>query len=113
MVYRLTIQETVEERIFALQNQKRELATAALEGKAIAKLSMNELLNLFKHDDDHYVKGSKLGEFMLGAKAPVPKTSTHNTSSVTGSEMPGHKPRIQERQKPSSRPEHEIYGRRW
>ena len=40
----------MEERIFDLQEQKRKLAEAAVEGKAIAKLSMKDILNLFKHD---------------------------------------------------------------
>lgn len=74
---------------------------------------MNELLNLFKHDAENYVKGSKLGEFMLGSKARDPKVSTGGISTATGSGVTGSKPRIQERQKPSSHPNHEIYGRRW
>jgi hypothetical protein len=40
----------VEERILALQNRKRELANAAIEGKAVGKLSMKDIMSLFRHD---------------------------------------------------------------
>ena len=58
-VYKLTIADTVEERIFELQEKKRALAEAAIEGKAAAaKLSMRELLGLFKHDGDVGQRGA-------------------------------------------------------
>lgn len=40
----------MEERILALQEKKRALAEAAIEGKAVAKLSMKDILNLFRRD---------------------------------------------------------------
>jgi hypothetical protein len=50
-VYRLSIHNSVEERILELQEAKRKLAEAAIEGgKAIGKLSMKDILNLFKRD---------------------------------------------------------------
>lgn len=52
----MTIANTVEERILALQDKKRALAEAAIEGKAVGKLSMKDILNLFRRDaeaDDH------------------------------------------------------------
>lgn len=50
-VYRLSIHDSVEERILELQEAKRKLAQAALEGgKAIGKLSMKDILALFKRD---------------------------------------------------------------
>ncbi|WVQ77121.1 hypothetical protein IAR50_006804 [Cryptococcus sp. DSM 104548] len=51
-IYKLTIEETVEDRILALQNNKRELATAALSGQAgkgLMKLTMDDIMKLFKH----------------------------------------------------------------
>lgn len=54
-IYKLTIEETVEERILALQEKKRMLAAAALSGDKVSRLGAEELLNLFKHggrDDD-------------------------------------------------------------
>ena len=53
-VYRITIRESVEERIIALQEKKRELAKAAIEGgKAVGKLSMSDILALFKKGAEH------------------------------------------------------------
>lgn len=52
-VYRLTVQHTVEAEILLLQERKRELAAAAIEGStksSVAALSWQELLGLFKHD---------------------------------------------------------------
>ena len=50
-VYRLSIHNSVEERILELQEAKRKLAQAAIEGgKAIGKLSMKDILNLFKRE---------------------------------------------------------------
>jgi hypothetical protein len=50
-VYRLSIHNSVEERILELQEAKRKLANAALEGgKAIGKLSMKDILALFKRE---------------------------------------------------------------
>ncbi|KAI5290562.1 hypothetical protein KEM54_001172 [Ascosphaera aggregata] len=50
-IYKLTIKDTVEERILELQNKKRELANATIEGKLSAgKLTMNDILALFGRD---------------------------------------------------------------
>lgn len=54
-MHKLTIEDTVEQRILALQEKKRTLAAAALSGDRVARLGADELLNLFKHgvrDDD-------------------------------------------------------------
>lgn len=53
-VFRLTMRTSVEERIIELQEKKRELAKAAIEGgKGAGKLSMQDILGLFKHDAEH------------------------------------------------------------
>ncbi|KEQ70086.1 hypothetical protein M436DRAFT_22206, partial [Aureobasidium namibiae CBS 147.97] len=47
-VYKLTVGNSVEERIIELQDKKRELAKAAIEGgKAVAKLTMKDIMSLF------------------------------------------------------------------
>ncbi|KIY49841.1 hypothetical protein FISHEDRAFT_40909 [Fistulina hepatica ATCC 64428] len=55
-IHKLTIEGTVEDRILALQERKRELARAALSGdKVKMNLGMDDLLALFRpgaHDDD-------------------------------------------------------------
>jgi SNF2 family DNA or RNA helicase len=49
MVYRLVATDTVEERILALQQRKRDLAAAALGGaEGAAPLSRNDLLDLLR-----------------------------------------------------------------
>jgi hypothetical protein len=53
-VYRLSIHNSVEERILELQEAKRKLAQAAIEGgKAIGKLSMQDILKLFKREAEY------------------------------------------------------------
>ena len=57
-VYKLTVADTVEQRILELQDKKRLLAAQALEGglakgkgkKDGLKLGLKELMDLFKHD---------------------------------------------------------------
>ncbi|KAG1743712.1 SNF2 family N-terminal domain-containing protein [Suillus paluster] len=56
-IFKLTIPETVEERILELQEKKRNLTKAALSGERMKnmKLGMDDLLALFRpgaHDDD-------------------------------------------------------------
>ncbi|KAG2749716.1 hypothetical protein P692DRAFT_20833145 [Suillus brevipes Sb2] len=57
-IFKLTIPETVEERILELQEKKRALTKAALSGEKMKnmKLGMDDLLALFRpgthHDDD-------------------------------------------------------------
>ncbi|KAF1956883.1 hypothetical protein CC80DRAFT_471150 [Byssothecium circinans] len=53
-VYRLSIHNSVEEKILDLQESKRKLAAAAIEGgKAIGKLDMKDILALFKRDAEY------------------------------------------------------------
>ena len=49
-IYKLTIENTVEQRILALQDGKRALATAALSGDRIKnlKLGLEDLMALFR-----------------------------------------------------------------
>lgn len=105
VVYKLTVEGTVEERILELQEKKRLLALHAIEGgmkknKDALKLSLDDLLNLFKprHDgagDDHArygdsrVVGQDVDEMMRGL------------ADLT-------------RKKPVERKkEDDVYGRRW
>ncbi|WVQ82473.1 hypothetical protein IAT38_004602 [Cryptococcus sp. DSM 104549] len=57
-IFKLTIEETVEDRILALQNMKRELANAALSGQTgqgLMKLTMDDIMQLFKRSSKHDV----------------------------------------------------------
>jgi len=55
-IYKLTIENTVEERILTLQNGKRALATAALGGDRIKnlKLGLEDLMALFRPGREDY-----------------------------------------------------------
>jgi SNF2 family DNA or RNA helicase len=97
VVYRLTITNTVEERILALQEQKRALAEAAIEGgKALSKLGMKDLLALFRRDaEDHHAEPSVPG---------FERTRVLDAgSSAERKSVPARK----------ATNEHEVYGRRW
>jgi SNF2 family DNA or RNA helicase len=52
VVYKLTIKDTVEARIVELQEKKRELANATIEGQKAGglKLTLQDMLKLFRHD---------------------------------------------------------------
>ncbi|KAF4547642.1 SNF2 family N-terminal domain-containing protein 9 [Elsinoe fawcettii] len=66
-VYKLTVKESVEERILELQEKKRELAKAAIEGgKTVGKLSMKDLLGLFGGNFD--AVGNEEGQVGGGVK---------------------------------------------
>ena len=55
-IYKLTIENTVEERILALQNSKRALAAAALSGDRLKnlKLGLEDLMALFRPGREEY-----------------------------------------------------------
>lgn len=55
-MYKITIEDTVEERILELQEKKRELANQAIEGgknQNAGKLGMKEIMQLFRRDAEH------------------------------------------------------------
>lgn len=55
-VYKLTVAETVEERIIDLQEKKRQLAEATIEGGAKKKavnLGLKEIIDLFRPGAHH------------------------------------------------------------
>ncbi|KAF8314018.1 hypothetical protein DL93DRAFT_1101779 [Clavulina sp. PMI_390] len=54
-IYKLTVVDSVEDRILQLQDQKRELAAAALAGGKLAKagLNLNDLMMLFRPKRHH------------------------------------------------------------
>jgi hypothetical protein len=112
-VYRLTIANSVEERILTLQEAKRALATAALEGgKTVAKLNMQDILALFRHDAEHKygVDVPGVGVPMTADKVKVLNGNGERVNGV-GVSAPRERPAIKENGK--KREEHPIYGRRW
>ena len=108
-VYRLTVRSTVEERILELQERKRELAKAALEGgKAVGKLSMQDMISLFRHDavdQGHHEDDRKMWEKFGHDRRLLDGTDA-------GFEQSGD---LMRRVKPGKKlyKEHDVYGRRW
>ncbi|KKZ68258.1 hypothetical protein EMCG_06081 [[Emmonsia] crescens] len=121
-IYKLTIKNTVEERIVDLQERKRELANATIEGKtAAAKLTMKDMMALFSHeasarysDDDHRLDltgktrllGSRDGDDGLDYGVSTSQQSRRATPPVMQSKTGSSGSR-----RPT--PESSVYGRRW
>jgi hypothetical protein len=106
IVHKLTIKDTVESRIVELQERKRELANATIEGKQMAaKLTLQDMLKLFRHDAEreHGVDGigMKDGRSLLDKDS---KDIAEDESSRRSRESTAV---VQKRK------EHEVYGRRW
>lgn len=104
VVYKLTIANSVEERILALQEKKRALAEAAVEGKSAAKLSMEDILNLFRRDDHHAVHSD---EEDLGAKIGVLRKEDSVSTAL------GMAASNRARGRYGGSREDRVYGRRW
>ncbi|KAH7018696.1 SNF2 family N-terminal domain-containing protein [Macrophomina phaseolina] len=127
VVYKLTIRKTVEERILDLQEAKRKLANAAIEGgKAINKLSMKDIMNLFRRDAEHEhpvdtqhmdfdssFKGV-LGRGAVGravdAVGSYAQEGMAEETARGGKEWSRSKPAWEK--KSNGRAEHAVYGRR-
>ncbi|KAM3415850.1 hypothetical protein BST61_g9354 [Cercospora zeina] len=113
-VFRLTIRDSVEEKILELQEKKRELAKAAIEGgKGMGNLSMKDILGLFKHDADvqEHANDREYWNKFGGDEGLLdgPKNST-----LTSTQALGHTARPMPKAPASKRaPGSEIYGRRW
>ena len=114
VVYKLTIQKTVEERILELQEKKRALANAAIEGKdKLGKLSFKDILTLFGRDAEH--NSSHDIDVGLGTKSRV--LNAHDMSDIRQVGLSGISsrrvtPPVSERGKGVVK-EDSIYSRRW
>lgn len=114
-VYKLTIANTVEARILELQEKKRALANAAIggDGKAAGKLSMKDILNLFRRDAEHdaryEVDGSLRGKPRVLAAAGG--TGSAQVTERGGQSMRVTPPVMEHRV--NGRKEDSIFGRRW
>ncbi|MCJ1243577.1 hypothetical protein MMC30_000774 [Trapelia coarctata] len=107
VVYKITIANSVEERILDLQEKKRALASAAIEGKAVAKLSMQDILNLFRRDAEHDARhelDSDLGVRTRVLPAVVPSTGATESRRSTPPVIGRGKAPVKE---------DPLYGRRW
>lgn len=127
-VFRLTVRNTVEEKILALQEKKRQLAAAAIEGgKAVGKLSMQDILQLFRRDAEVGGAGDEEDEAFekrFGGESKLLDGSGNGggrqegAGSGSGSQTPperrgGASAGGGARKGVARRPEHAVYGRRW
>ncbi|KAL2012325.1 hypothetical protein VTN00DRAFT_5043 [Thermoascus crustaceus] len=124
-IYKMTIKDTVEERIVDLQERKRELANATIEGKTAAgKLTMRDMMALFgreaesrfEHDGLDLTQKTKL----LGSKDEDDYGSGTPSSLQSTSAGQGRRanPPVMERDRAKKAPrppraEDSVYGRRW
>jgi SNF2 family DNA or RNA helicase len=116
-VFRLTVRNTVEEKILALQEKKRQLAAAALEGgKGVGKLSMQDIMQLFRRDaevagdDEHDVAFAQ----KFGGDSKILDSSGGRAESRPGSSTPPERAgRVVAKKGVAKKPEHSVFGRRW
>lgn len=115
-VFRLTIRNSVEERILELQEKKRELANAAIEGgKGMGKLSMQDILGLFRRDAEHG-EGDQEDERLFEKFGSDSRLLDGPTNAGAEQMKRLVEPAARARQQVPERrerKEHEIYGRRW
>ena len=124
IVYKITIKDSVEERILDLQEKKRELANQTIEGGkgGAGKLGMKEILQLFRRDAEHAPPRPEAAHYDLGSKPRILKEgSTASGSGQSSREasvvMTGERrvsPQAEARPvKPVVPKEDALYGRRW
>ncbi len=119
VVYKITIKDSVEERILDLQEKKRELANQTIEGGkgGAGKLGMKEILQLFRRDAEHVPHQPSATQYSLGTKPRVLKEIS--TTSSAGSSIEGSISTERKVTPPITRPasatarEDTVYGRRW
>jgi hypothetical protein len=73
IVYKITIKDSVEERILDLQEKKRELANQTIEGGkgGAGKLGMKEILQLFRRDAEHTPPLPSAAQYNLAQKPRI------------------------------------------
>lgn len=118
----------MEERILELQAKKRELANAAIEGggKAVGKLSMGDIMNLFRKDAEHsghhedetvasVVSGVSKGLLQQSpARKPAPSSGSNFQAAAAQRQRERERERAAFKVPPSFQPQFDsAYGRRW
>jgi hypothetical protein len=115
-VYKITIKDTVEERILDLQEKKRELANQTIEGGkgGAGKLGMKEILQLFRRDAEHAPPQIDASSYGLGSNPRILKEGITGTSVVSSRESSTSERRATPpARKMGSAKEDTVYGRRW
>ncbi len=117
-MYKITIKDSVEERILDLQEKKRELANQTIEGGkgGAGKLGMKEILQLFRRDAEHAPPDPN-AKYDLGTKPRILKEASTATSSAESSRETSvarsERKVTPEVIRPIVVKEDAVYGRRW
>lgn len=109
VVYKLTVEKTVEERILQLQEKKRLLAETAIEGgmkKDAFKLGFKEIMDLFRRESHGGGAVGANDDSFVEAQPRPSASSSRQVSPETGV-LQG---RIRRAPKKT---EHDTFGRRW
>lgn len=116
-IYRMIIKSSVEERIVDLQNRKRELANATIEGKSAAgKLTMRDMMALFGRDAEHrHTDNDQQGTLDFNRRTRLLSSSEDDNAGPSSQSSAYSDPRARDRRNPSNRstPDDSVYGRRW
>ena len=115
IVYKITIKDSVEERILDLQEKKRELANQTIEGGkgGAGKLGMKEILQLFRRDAEHTTPHFPSdARYDLGAKPRILK-ETSIASSASSSREVSIARKVTPPKSATASKEDAVYGRRW
>lgn len=107
VVYKLTVEKTVEERILQLQEKKRLLAETAIEGgmkKDAFKLGFKEIMDLFRRDDSHGARAENHDNYVDQSRSTSARTSRQGSPEIG---------MLQKARKAPKKAEHEMFGRRW
>lgn len=119
VVYKLTVADTVEARILELQEKKRALAEAAIEGKAAAgKLNMKDILKLFRRDAEHEHpvevgrRDKGLLDRNIADSVRMTAAGAEQMAAFRSAGTSNGEGRYATAPKEHARKEHEVYGRR-
>ncbi|KAE9380526.1 hypothetical protein N431DRAFT_324877 [Stipitochalara longipes BDJ] len=117
VVYKITIKDSVEERILDLQEKKRELANQTIEGGkgGAGKLGMKEILQLFRRDAEHAPPHPAVAQYDLGAKPRILKEVSASSSMSSSREGSADRKVTPPMIRPASAATREdsVFGRRW
>ncbi|KAH8601144.1 SNF2 family N-terminal domain-containing protein [Bisporella sp. PMI_857] len=115
IVYKITIKESVEERILELQEKKRELATQTIEGGkgGAGKLGMKEILQLFRRDAEHSHPVGTASQFNPTKPKILKEASTSSQSSSRETSVARERPTFVNKPASTAPREDPVYGRRW
>ncbi len=114
IVYKITIKDSVEERILDLQEKKRELANQTIEGGkgGAGKLGMKEILQLFRRDAEHTAPHSPSARYDLSIKPRILKEASMTSSAASSREVSVSRKNTPPTSATSGK-EDAVYGRRW